>query len=97
MRLLAAVLLAQVVVMSPVTFAVYALDRRKARRRDWRISERTLHLLALAGGWPGAWLAQRWLRHKSAKRRFRAVFLLTVLGHVALVGLLLYLAQGDRI
>ncbi|MNG38217.1 hypothetical protein D3C84_1258340 [compost metagenome] len=47
--------------------------------------ERTLHLLALLGGWPGALLAQRRLRHKTAKPRFLLVFWLTTLGHVAIV------------
>jgi uncharacterized membrane protein YsdA (DUF1294 family) len=39
--------------------------------------------LALACGWPGALLAQQWLRHKSAKQEFRAVFWVTVVLNVA--------------
>ncbi len=42
-----------------------------------------MHTLALAGGWPGALLAQQWLRHKSAKQEFRAVFWATVVLNVA--------------
>ena len=42
-----------------------------------------LHLLALAGGWPGALLAQQFLRHKSAKASFRTVFWATVVLNVA--------------
>jgi uncharacterized membrane protein YsdA (DUF1294 family) len=38
--------------------------------------------LALAGGWPGALLAQQVLRHKSTKREFRQVFWATVLLNV---------------
>lgn len=64
--------------LSLVTFIAYAVDKSAARRRMQRTPERTLHLLALAGGWPGAWLAQRVLRHKSAKARFLVVFWLTV-------------------
>jgi uncharacterized membrane protein YsdA (DUF1294 family) len=37
-----------------------------------------LLLLGLAGGWPGAVLAQQYLRHKSAKAEFRAAFWMTV-------------------
>jgi uncharacterized membrane protein YsdA (DUF1294 family) len=40
-------------------------------------------LLALAGGWPGAPVAQRGLRHKSRKPSFRAVFRVTVLANGA--------------
>lgn len=64
--------------LSVLTFAVYAADKAAARADRWRISEKTLHLLALAGGWPGALIAQEWLRHKSVKPVFRAVFWATV-------------------
>ena len=63
---------------SSVTFAVYALDKSAARKGAWRKSENTLHLLALAGGWPGALIAQSRLRHKSKKQSFQVVFWATV-------------------
>lgn len=71
--------------MSLVTYTVYALDKSAARRRRHRVPERTLHLLALFGGWPGALLAQQRLRHKTRKAAFRAVFWLTVLLNGALL------------
>jgi uncharacterized membrane protein YsdA (DUF1294 family) len=71
--------------MSVVTYIVYALDKNAARRRRHRVAERTLHLLALVGGWPGALIAQRLLRHKTHKRRFLALFWLTAIAHVAAV------------
>jgi uncharacterized membrane protein YsdA (DUF1294 family) len=49
----------------------YGNDKAAARRGAWRTSERTLHVLALMGGWPGALIAQRVFRHKSAKPSFR--------------------------
>ena len=63
---------------SLVTFLVYAVDKSAAHRGRWRISEQTLHALSLAGGWPGALIAQRWLRHKSKKAAFQATFRMTV-------------------
>lgn len=68
---------------SVVTFFAYAFDKSAAQRGAWRTSEGTLHLLALAGGWPGALIAQQWLRHKSSKVEFRAVFWVTVVMNVA--------------
>lgn len=64
---------------SALTFFVYALDKSAAKHGRGRTSEKALHLLALAGGWPGAWIAQQSLRHKSRKTGFRAVFRVTVL------------------
>lgn len=64
--------------VSLVTFAAYARDKFAAQRGRWRTSEATLQLLSLAGGWPGAMVAQQMLRHKSRKRSFLAVFWLAV-------------------
>ncbi len=64
--------------LSLMTFVVYAWDKSAARRGGWRTQESTLHLFALAGGWPGALLAQQSLRHKSQKESFRLVFWMTV-------------------
>ena len=73
---------------SAATFLAYARDKSAAQRGAWRISESTLHLLALTGGWPGALLAQQLLRHKSTKSEFGRVFWGTVILNVA--GFLLF-------
>lgn len=67
------------IIISLLTYLVYAKDKKAARHNDWRTSESTLHLYSLLCGWPGAIVAQQRLRHKSKKARFRAVFILTVL------------------
>jgi len=64
---------------SLVAFAAYALDKSAARNDQWRTKESTLHLFALAGGWPGALAAQRLLRHKSSKQSFQFTFWVTVI------------------
>ena len=64
--------------MSLATFIVYFGDKRAACLGRARVSETTLHGLALACGWPGALLARQLLRHKSSKRHFRRIFGLTV-------------------
>jgi uncharacterized membrane protein YsdA (DUF1294 family) len=66
-------------VASAITFVAYAWDKAAARSNDWRISEGALHLMSLVGGWPGALLAQRTLRHKSKKQSFRVQFWFTVI------------------
>ncbi|MBD3676261.1 MAG: DUF1294 domain-containing protein [Planctomycetaceae bacterium] len=78
--------------MSLVTFVVYAVDKSAARRDRWRISEATLLLLGLLGGWPGAVFAQQTLRHKSSKRSFQRAFWLTVGCNLLMIG---YVAWND--
>lgn len=63
---------------SVVAFLAYALDKSAAQKNRWRTQEKTLHLFALLGGWPGALAAQRLFRHKSKKTSFQAVFWVTV-------------------
>lgn len=82
---------------SVLTFLVYAWDKSAARQGQWRIRERTLHVLALAGGWPGALIAQTVLRHKSRKQAFRAISWATAFIHcAALAGLLILLPSAVR-
>jgi uncharacterized membrane protein YsdA (DUF1294 family)/cold shock CspA family protein len=71
------------VVTSIACFAAYAVDKSAAGAGGWRISERNLLMLGLAGGWPGAIVAQQVLRHKSSKASFRAAFWATVVLNVA--------------
>jgi uncharacterized membrane protein YsdA (DUF1294 family)/cold shock CspA family protein len=79
------------IALSVATFTAYAADKSAAANGSWRTPESTLHALALAGGWPGALLAQQLLRHKSTKLAFRQVFWATVLLNV--VGLVLLASQ----
>jgi uncharacterized membrane protein YsdA (DUF1294 family) len=69
------------VVLSVVAFFAYAVDKSAAIKGRWRTSESSLHLLGLACGWPGALLAQQFLRHKTAKPSFVFGFWVTVIAN----------------
>ena len=90
------ILAADVVLLSVVTLAFYAWDKRQATKEGWRVPEKRLHLLSVLGGWPGALLGQRWLRHKTVKTRFRVVFWLTVIGHLAVAAAITYLIWASQ-
>jgi uncharacterized membrane protein YsdA (DUF1294 family)/cold shock CspA family protein len=81
------------VAVNVMTYIVYAADKSSAKRGAWRTPESQLHLLALAGGWPLAAIAQQRLRHKSSKADFRAVFWVTVIINVAAM---LWLMKNGR-
>ncbi|WLG98041.1 DUF1294 domain-containing protein [Pseudomonas sp. FP198] len=68
-------------VVSAVAFLLYWSDKRKARADAWRTPENVLHAVELAGGWPGALLAQQVFRHKTRKVSFQVVFWFIVLLH----------------
>jgi uncharacterized membrane protein YsdA (DUF1294 family)/cold shock CspA family protein len=70
------------VVLSLVTMLTYTFDKSAAVSGQWRTAEDALHVLALAGGWPGALLAQQLLRHKTSKQSFISLFWLTVVFNV---------------
>ena len=69
--------------MSTVTYLIYWWDKSAARKGNWRTPESTLHFLSVAGGWPGALVAQQTLRHKTQKQSFRWMFWGTVLVNLA--------------
>jgi len=73
------IILAVYVGLSILTYFVYAVDKSAAKKGTRRTQESTLHLFSLAGGWPGALVAQQKLRHKSRKVEFRFVFWITVI------------------
>ncbi|OWW19811.1 DUF1294 domain-containing protein [Noviherbaspirillum denitrificans] len=80
-------------IASLVAMVVYGIDKSAARKQARRTPERTLHLLGLAGGWPGALVAQALFRHKTAKRSFRAMFWVTAIINCAALGALLLSAR----
>jgi uncharacterized membrane protein YsdA (DUF1294 family)/cold shock CspA family protein len=82
---LAVGLLVGYLTVSGLTYVAYAMDKSAAQRGRFRTQESALHLLELVGGWPGALLAQRRLRHKTRKRTYQFAFwMIVILNLVAL-------------
>ena len=64
--------------LSLACLVLHGWDKWQARRSERRVPERTLHLLALAGGFVGAWLGMRFFRHKTQKPGFTLVLVLAL-------------------
>ena len=57
--------------INAVTFIVYGIDKYKAKKAKWRISEATLLLLAILGGSIGAWMGMKVWHHKTMHKIFK--------------------------
>ncbi|MDN2662729.1 cold shock and DUF1294 domain-containing protein [Psychromonas sp. 14N.309.X.WAT.B.A12] len=82
------------VLISLITILVYAQDKYSAQTGRWRTSVATLHFLSLIGGWPGALIAQKVLRHKTSKSEFISTYRVTVFFNIATL-LIIYTEQGQ--
>lgn len=54
-----------------VTLIVYGIDKYKAKKAKWRISEATLLLLAILRGSIGAWIGMKIWHHKTMHKKFK--------------------------
>ena len=79
--------------VNAVTFLVYGADKRRAKKGQWRVPEKTLFLLPLLGGSVGGILGMRVFHHKTRHWYFRwgipAIFLL----QLAACGAVWYLSR----
>ena len=57
--------------INAVTFIVYGIDKYKAKKAKWRISEATLLLLAVLGGSVGAWVGMKVWHHNTMHKKFK--------------------------
>lgn len=53
-----------------VAFVLFGVDKRKAEKRDWRISEALLLGISALGGATGALIGMIIFKHKSSKKKF---------------------------
>ena len=68
-----------------VTFLVYGIDKWKAKKGSWRISEATLLILAVIGGSIGAMLGMKVWHHKTQHKKFKYGLPLILLAQIATI------------
>ena len=78
------------IALNLLTFAMFGIDKAKARAGAWRVAETTLLMLAFFGGTLGAYAGRAVFRHKTRKQPFNsnlfAIAVVQVLGLGALIG-----------
>ena len=75
------------IVINVVTFFIYGIDKWKAVRSKWRISEAMLLGLAVIGGSIGAWLGMKVWRHKTMHKKFKYGIPLILIVQITLLAL----------
>ncbi len=74
-----------VLLVNLAAFVVYGMDKRRAIQHQWRIPEKTLLGLALAGGSVGALLGMKVFRHKTKHWRFKICVPLFLVIHLVMI------------
>lgn len=72
------------IILNIGTFIIYGIDKRRAVKRKWRISEKTLLGAALFGGGFGALFGMVWFHHKTQHWKFRILVPCFILLHLVL-------------
>ncbi|MDD6736661.1 MAG: DUF1294 domain-containing protein [Prevotella sp.] len=57
--------------INALSFLLYGIDKYKAKKNQWRISEATLLMMAVIGGSIGAWAGMRLWHHKTMHKKFK--------------------------
>ncbi|MFG0245553.1 MAG: DUF1294 domain-containing protein [Phycisphaerales bacterium JB052] len=88
------ILLLHYLIMSIVSAAMHAADKRRAIKARRRIPERSLHSMELVGGWPGAIMMTRMIRHKTSKPSY--MWTLYAIAALHIVAIMLLMWWGTR-
>lgn len=73
--------------LSIITFIAYGLDKYKAKKKKWRISEKALLLMSFFGGAFGGFLGMHLFRHKTHAEHwyFTAINIVGIILHASLL------------
>ena len=82
------IILGYLLAVNIATFFLYGIDKYKAKRGLWRISEATLLTMAAIGGSIGAWAGMRLWHHKTMHKKFKYGIPLIIIMQIALVAYL---------
>lgn len=78
------------IIINMIGFAVMGVDKKRAIRGAWRVSEASLFLTALAGGALGCTIGMRHFRHKTKHWYFKYGMPAIFIGQILLLLLLFH-------
>ena len=71
--------------INALSFILFGMDKNKAKKGKWRISEATLLMMAVIGGSIGAWTGMRLWHHKTMHKKFKYGIPIIIIMQVSLV------------
>lgn len=77
------------IVINIISAVLAAVDKRKAVKEKWRISENTLMLLGLIGGALGEFITMKRIHHKTHHKKFMIGLPLEFLFHIVIIVLII--------
>ncbi len=84
------VLMAVLIVMNLVSFALMGIDKRRAQRGAWRISEKALFLTTACFGGLGGVMGMRLFHHKTKHWYFRVFFPTMLAAQIVILAIVAY-------
>ena len=91
------IILGYLLAVNITSFLLYGIDKYKAKKGRWRISEATLLLMAVIGGSIGAWGGMRIWHHKTMHKKFKYGIPVIIIFQVDLADYLLINIDWTRI
>ena len=79
------IILGYLLAVNITSFLLYGIDKFKAKKNLWRISEATLLTMAAIGGSIGAWAGMRLWHHKTMHKKFKYGIPVIIILQIALV------------
>lgn len=90
-ELVVAIIIGAIILWNITVFLTYYSDKRRSIRRQWRIPEATLIIMAFAGGGVGAICGMYLIRHKTKHFKFQLLVPLALISQIAATGYVLTL------
>ena len=79
------IILCYLLAVNIATFLLYGIDKYKAKKNRWRISEATLLTVAAIGGSIGAWAGMRVWHHKTMHKKFKYGIPIIIITQIAVL------------
>jgi uncharacterized membrane protein YsdA (DUF1294 family) len=64
-------ILSLILILNVLGYVLMGVDKKRARNKQWRISEQTLWIIAIFGGAIGVTIGMKHFRHKTKHSQFK--------------------------